>query len=89
MGTGGLVIGERVQTLRQAFNAREGVAPFKLPKRLTGSPPLISGPLKNLSVDADQLARHYYKELQWDEKSAVPQPAALKRLGLEDVAQAL
>jgi len=84
-----LVIGERIQTLRQAFNAREGVAPFKLPKRLTGAPPLTSGPLKNLSVDTDQLAREYYKELQWDEKSAVPQPAALQRLGLEDVAQAM
>ena len=84
-----LQTGERIESLRQAFNAREGVAPFRLPDRLIGKPPLAAGPLKNTSVDMDDLARSFYEELGWDMTTAIPGRQALERLGLEDVAQVL
>ena len=84
-----LVIGERIETLRQAFNVREGIGPFRLAARLKGEPPLSSGPLKGVTLNMEDLAREFYEELQWDPKTAVPRKEALERLGLQDVAKAL
>jgi aldehyde:ferredoxin oxidoreductase len=84
-----LVVGERIETLRQAFNAREGVGPFQLPPRLTGEPPLSSGPLKGVTLNMSELAREFYEELEWDPQTAVPRKEALERLGLQDVAKGL
>ncbi len=80
-----LVIGERIETLRQAFNAREGVGPFEMSARLKGQPPLQSGPLKGITLNMDELSRGFYQELQWDPETAAPSMEALEKLGLEDV----
>jgi aldehyde:ferredoxin oxidoreductase len=84
-----LVVGERIETLRQAFNAREGVGPFQLPPRLKGEPPLSSGPLKGVTLNMSDLSREFYEELGWDPQTAVPRKEVLERLGLEDVVKAL
>lgn len=84
-----LVIGERIETLRQAFNAREGVGPFQLSARLTGQPPLHAGPLKGVSLNMTELSRQFYSELGWDPETAVPRREALERLGLGEVADVL
>jgi aldehyde:ferredoxin oxidoreductase len=84
-----LVVGERIETLRQAFNAREGVGPFQLPPRLTGEPPLSSGPLKGVTLNMSDLSREFYEELEWDPLTGVPRKEALERLGLEDFIKAL
>ena len=84
-----LVIGERIQTLRQAFNAREGVGPFQLADRLKGKPPLSAGPHKGISLNMEALAREFYEELQWDPETAVPRKEALEKLGLGEIAESL
>ena len=56
----GLKAGRRILTLRQAFNAREGLLPeeFKLPKRFMV--PLSVGPSAGVKIDFDALKRGYF-----------------------------
>jgi len=83
--------GERIGTLRHAFNLREGLNPLKqsMPGRISGRPPLQAGPLKGLTIDTDTLVNEYLKELDWDPVTAKPGVQKLRELGLQDVVQAL
>jgi aldehyde:ferredoxin oxidoreductase len=83
--------GERIATLRHAFNLREGINPLKVnvPGRLVGKPPLESGPLKGVSMEVDTLINEYLKAMDWDPVTAKPSAKRLQELGLEDVAAAL
>jgi aldehyde:ferredoxin oxidoreductase len=90
--TEGLVkTGERIATIRHAFNLREGLNPLKaeVPGRIFGRPPLQTGPLKGVTVDTDTLVNEYVKVMDWDPATAKPSPQKLRDLGLEDVVQAL
>jgi aldehyde:ferredoxin oxidoreductase len=84
-----LETGMRVQTLRQAFNQREGVAPaeMKLPDRLAGIPPKTEGPLADVTVDVDALARAYRTAMGWDPETGFPTEATLDRLGLKGLTE--
>ncbi len=86
-----LKIGERVANLRQAFNIREGISlrNFKVPGRVTGQPPLGSGPLAGRQVELGTLLRDYLLARDWDPETGKPSENKLQELGLEDVAQAL
>ena len=78
-------IGERIQTLRQLFNIRQGFDPaaVKLPDRMQGIPPLSSGPLKGVKLrNREQVAAHW-KAFGWDEKTGVPLPETVRRLGID------
>ncbi|MFC1937377.1 aldehyde ferredoxin oxidoreductase family protein [Chloroflexota bacterium] len=83
--------GERIATLRQAFNVREGLSPedFKMPPRVLGQPPLKEGPLANITIDNETQVREYYKAMGWDPKTGKPVKDKLVELGLEDVARDL
>ena len=72
-------IGERIQTLRQLFNIKQGIDPaaVKLPKRMLGEPPLPSGPLKNRA----QVSSHW-RAFGWDGKTGVPLDETIERLGI-------
>ena len=80
-----LKIGKRILTLRQAFNAREGVKPadFKFPKRF--DPPLAVGPAAGKTVDFETLRKEYFQSMGWDIATGRPYPETLKELGLEDL----
>jgi len=80
-----LEIGDRIATLRTAFNIREGVPPAKnrVPGRMIGRPPLKSGPLAGVTVDHDTQRREYFAAMGWDSETGVPHPETLKRLGLD------
>ncbi|GAI46320.1 unnamed protein product, partial [marine sediment metagenome] len=56
----GLKAGRRILTLRQAFNAREGLLPddFKLPKRVMV--PASVGPSTGVKIDFDSLKNSYF-----------------------------
>ena len=76
---------ERGITLSRIFNFQDGITnkDDKLPKRFLKPP--ADGPLKDVAVDADQLAaaqKLYYQMLGWDE-SGVPTYARLVELDLE------
>jgi aldehyde:ferredoxin oxidoreductase len=68
----------RILTLRQAFNAREGLTPdqFELPKRIAST----------TKVDFAALRNGYFAEMGWDLKSGKPSKQALADLGLADIA---
>lgn len=77
--------GKRIQTLRQMFNIKQGVDPrsFRLPKRLSGEPPLAEGPLKGKSLPIERMMELHWKNYGWDEKTGVPLPATVADLQLD------
>ncbi len=84
-------IGERIQTLRQLFNIKQGVDPasITLPRRMRGEPPLPSGPLKGVTLaqHREQVSSHW-RVFGWDEKTGVPLPETVKRLGIDRLTEA-
>jgi aldehyde:ferredoxin oxidoreductase len=82
-----LLAGERIQTLRHAFNVREGLRPtdFKLPDRMVGTPPLTVGPTAGVTIDIDTLVKEYYEAMGWDVATGVPAPPRLHKLGLAEL----
>lgn len=77
-------IGARIQTLRQMFNIKHGIAPasFTLPPRMEGNPPLDNGPLKGVQLrNREQVALHW-RAFGWDERSGEPLPETVGALGI-------
>ncbi|MEW6622217.1 MAG: aldehyde ferredoxin oxidoreductase family protein [Bacillota bacterium] len=79
-----LDIGERVLTLRQLFNLREGVLPmgFSLPDRVLGKPPLKTGPTSEVTIDLETMRLDYYKALGWNVKG-MPDKRRCEQLNIE------
>ena len=87
-----LRIGERIQALRQAFNAREGIQPikhFRINPRAVGEPPLTYGPLKGVQIDQEYLKNDFCRIMGWEAETGVPTKDKLIELGLKDVATAI
>ena len=84
-----LTAGARIQTLRQCFNLREGIAAesVRLPDRMTGRPPQSAGPLAGVTIDVDSLARDYRRSMGWDAETGVPAKQTLGKLGLEELVE--
>ena len=83
-----LEAGARIQTLRQAFNIREGIdaSAIKLPPRMAGIPHKSEGPLAGITIDIDSLAFEYRKAMGWDPETGKPTDATLEQLGLKELA---
>ena len=81
-----LVTGERIQTLHQLFNIREGINPkeFCLPQRVSQS--ATTGPFRGIPVDFDLLRKQYYEAMGWDPETGYPVESRLEELGLRDLA---
>ena len=77
-------VGERIQTLRQLFNVKQGYAPaaVRLPKRMEGDPPLANGPLKGRRLRTGEQVSLHWKAFGWDAVSGVPLPETIERLGI-------
>ena len=76
-----ITVGRRILTLRQAFNAREGLTPdkFELPKRITATS----------KTDYAALRAGYFNEMKWDVQSGKPSCEVLSELGLTGLAHDL
>ena len=80
--------GARIQTLRHMFNIREGVEPAKthlMPGRMAGTPPKSEGPLKDITIDIDSLAKEYRKAMGWNPDTGHPTEDTLAKLGLGEL----
>jgi aldehyde:ferredoxin oxidoreductase len=56
--------GKRIQLLRHAFNAREGLpASFPLPARERGDPPQDDGPVAGVTLDLGTMVEGYFRTL--------------------------
>jgi aldehyde:ferredoxin oxidoreductase len=84
-----LKAGERIETMRQAFNVREEIGSFKLPDRLLSLQTVNTGPFKDVKLNLSQIKKDFYREFSWNEKTATPSDEVLEELGLVDVASAL
>jgi aldehyde:ferredoxin oxidoreductase len=82
--------GVRIETMRQAFNAREGIkTPWKHHPRMLGVPPKTKGPRAGATLDEKELHKEYYEAMGWDVNTGKPSKQALLDLGLDDVAKVL
>jgi len=81
----GLKAGQRIQTLRQAFNIREGIntGDWKLPERLTV--PQNAGPNKGKKIDLAAMKEKGYEALGWDPKTGKPLDSTIENLGLKEL----
>ncbi len=86
----GLKAGHRILTLRQAFNAREGLTPdkFQLPRRILEEP-LKVGPAANTKIDFESLRKGYFDAMGWDVQSGKPDHNTLSDLGLDELTRDL
>ncbi len=82
-----ILAGDRIGTLRHAFNLREGLSPvhYEMPGRVIGNPPKEAGPLKGITLDMDALVRSYLEAMGWDPDTGIPSQAKLQALGLNEV----
>lgn len=78
-------IGERIQTLRQAFNIKHAIDPKanKLSDRALGRPPQAQGANKGRTVDIEKMMSDYWAEFGWDTGTGKPADETLTRLGIE------
>jgi aldehyde:ferredoxin oxidoreductase len=76
--------GRRIQALRHAFNARQGVTPDQvtLPGRERGSPTLKAGPLAGVTLDTEGMRRAYFGAMGIDLATGWPLPETAEALGL-------
>jgi len=77
--------GERALNIRKAFNVREGIRPedHQLSKRATGSPSLKHGPLKDTTVDMDEIKMCFYDTVGWDAETGGPTRQTMENLCME------
>jgi len=77
--------GKRILTLRQAFNAREGIVPddFCLPERLVQ--PLGVGVSARQEIDFEAMKASYFTAMGWDLRSGRPYPVTWRELGLDEL----
>jgi aldehyde:ferredoxin oxidoreductase len=78
---------DRIATMRQAFNVRDGINAVSLPvpDRVRGVPPLPNGPTAGVTAQIEQMSREFLDDMGWTLDAAVPRREALHRLGLHDV----
>ena len=81
----GLKAGRRIQTLRQAFNIREGLntSEWRLPERLTAI--TSTGPTAGKKVDFKAMKEKGYEALGWDAATGKPLESTLEELGLKEL----
>jgi aldehyde:ferredoxin oxidoreductase len=77
--------GKRILTVRQAFNAREGIVPDDscLPERLVQ--PLEVGVSAGQKIDFETMKASYFAAMGWDLRSGKPYPATWRELGLNEL----
>jgi aldehyde:ferredoxin oxidoreductase len=77
-------IGERIQTLKQAFNIKHGIDPWanKITDRALGRTPLQRGANKGRSVEVEKMMSDYWDQFGWDPKTGKPTEEGMKKLGI-------
>ncbi len=80
-----MAVGERIQTLKQAFNVKHGIEPRNnfISSRALGTVPQKEGANKGRSVDIENLARGYWEEFGWDAATGKPKEETLRKLGIQ------
>ncbi len=71
-----LETGARIQTLKQAFNIKQGIEPKanKIKNRALGIPAQPQGANKGRTVDVDAMMADYWEKFGWDPSNGKPSP---------------
>jgi aldehyde:ferredoxin oxidoreductase len=83
-----LIMGERIQQLRNGFNIRQGLNAIRDCRphgRLWGETPMANGPAKNITIDIHTMAREFYEAFGWNTADGRPSPERLLKLGMDDL----
>lgn len=80
-----LEIGERIQTLKQLFNFRQGVDPrsFKVSDRVLGRPLPSEGANRGRTMDIEKMIGDYWRQFGWDAETGKPTEARVALLGIK------
>jgi aldehyde:ferredoxin oxidoreductase len=80
-----MTIGERIQTIKQAFNVKHGIEPKNnfISSRAQGKPLQKEGANKGRLVDVEKLAADYWEQFGWDRATGKPKEETLKKLGIK------
>ena len=80
-----MTIGERIQTLKQAFNVKHGVEPRNnfMSSRALGKVPQTEGANKGRFVDVEKLAPGYWDQFGWDTTTGKPKEETLRKLKIK------
>ena len=80
-----MTVGERIQTLKQAFNVKHGVEPKNnfISSRALGTIPQAEGANKGRSVDIEKLASEYWEQFGWDAATGKPKEETLRKLEIQ------
>jgi len=80
-----MTIGERIQTLKQAFNVKHGVEPRDnfISSRALGKVPQTEGANKGRFVDVEKLAPGYWDQFGWDTTTGKPKEETLRKLKIK------
>jgi aldehyde:ferredoxin oxidoreductase len=80
-----MLIGERIQTLKQAFNVKHGIEPKNnfISSRALGTVPQKEGANKGRSVDIEKLAPDYWDQFGWDKNTGKPKQETLRKLEIK------
>lgn len=80
-------IGTNIQTLKQAFNVRQGILPRenRLHDRLLGLPAQTKGANKGRSVDVDTMMKDYWELFGWDRETGIPSQDIINKVDIDYV----
>ncbi|MCE5212609.1 MAG: aldehyde ferredoxin oxidoreductase family protein [Deltaproteobacteria bacterium] len=80
-----MTIGERIQTMKQAFNVKHGIEPKNnfISSRAQGKIPQKEGANKGRFVDVEKLASGYWEQFGWDKNTGKPKDETLRKLGIK------
>jgi aldehyde:ferredoxin oxidoreductase len=83
-----MVIGKRIQTMRQLFGIKHGIDPisYKMSPRMAGEPPLSAGPNKGKTIPIKEMMQEHWKAYGWDGETGIPTNNTLAELGLQTLA---
>ena len=77
-------IGERIQTLKQLFNFKQGADPrsFKVNDRVLGRLPQLKGANRGRTMDIEKMIGDYWRQFGWDAGTGKPAEARVSALGI-------
>lgn len=78
-------MGEKIQTMKQAFNIRQGIEPaaMKASERALGRPPLERGANRGRSINVEKMMQDYWELFSWAPQTGKPTEEAMNRLGMD------
>ncbi|MCE5263278.1 MAG: aldehyde ferredoxin oxidoreductase family protein [Deltaproteobacteria bacterium] len=81
-----LEIGRRIQTLKQAFNIRQGIDPLsvKVQDRMLGRPSMKEGANRGRTMDFEKMRSDYWLQFGWDARTGRPEEEVIGQLNLKE-----